>query len=147
VTGGAGSGATFTTLYTSLYKLWVHEIGTDEVDGLMTTPVESFFETGEIKMPDPSNKWTRVVMIEPDFVQRGVMTAQAKGRANARAPEVNGPVMPFAEIAATPDEQIVLFKEERRELRFRFGSNTLGGDYLMGYTLAHVGPGDGTVIT
>jgi len=37
-------------------------------------------------------------------------------------------------------------KTQRRELRFRFESNTLGGNYQMGLVLAHVQPGDGTTL-
>jgi len=40
----------------------------------------------------------------------------------------------------------VYFKTQRRELRFRFASNTIGGDYQMGLVLAHLQPADGTVI-
>ena len=35
-------------------------------------------------------------------------------------------------------------KTQRRQLRFRFTSNILGGYYEMGNPLAHVKPGDGT---
>jgi len=40
----------------------------------------------------------------------------------------------------------VFFKEQRRELRFRFESNCVGGNYQMGLVLAHLQPGDGTVL-
>ena len=85
-------------------------------------------------------------MMEPDFVQSGDMTVQAMGRANARAPEVNGELKTIHESPQTPQEQVVYFKEQRRELRFRFQSNTIGGDYQMGLVLAHLQPGDATVI-
>jgi hypothetical protein len=39
-----------------------------------------------------------------------------------------------------------MMKEQRRELRLIFESNTLGGDYQMGQVLLHVEPGDGTVL-
>jgi hypothetical protein len=45
-----------------------------------------------------------------------------------------------------PQQQVVYFKEQRRELRFKFGSNVIGGDYQMGIVLAHIQPADGTVI-
>jgi hypothetical protein len=88
----------------------------------------------------------QVLMLEPDFVQSGDMTVQVMGRANARAPEVNGIIMTFVETPETPQEQVVYFKEQRRELRFRFTSNCVGGDYQMGLVLAHLQPGDGTTI-
>jgi hypothetical protein len=77
-------------------------------------------------------------------VQSGDMTVQVKGRANARSPEVSGEIKVITETAQTPQEQVIFFKEQRRELRFRFESNTVGGNYEMGLILAHVQPGDGT---
>ena len=85
-------------------------------------------------------------MLEPDFVQSGDMTVSVRGRANARAPEVNGIPMTFVADPQTPQEQVVFQKSQRRELRFRFESNTLGGNYQMGLVLAHVQQGDGTTL-
>jgi len=148
VTGGAGSAATFNLTFDNPYKFWVHEVGTDEIDGLTLNPIQSFFETADLSLPVSSqvNKSLQALMIEPDFVQSGDMTVQVMGRANARAPEVNGIVMTFVEDPQTPQEQVVFLKTQRRELRFRFESNTLGGNYQMGLVLAHVQPGDGTVL-
>jgi len=92
------------------------------------------------------SKALQTLMIEPDFVQSGPLTVQITGRANARAQEVNGPVMTIVETPSTPQEQVIYFKEQRRELRFRFESNAIGGDYQMGLVLAHLQPGDGTVV-
>jgi len=79
-------------------------------------------------------------------VQSGPMTVQVKGRANARAPEVDGIIMTFEDAATVPQEQVVFLKTQRRELRFRFESNVLGGDYQMGLVLAHIQAGDGTTL-
>lgn len=130
------------------YRLWIHEVGTDEIDGLTINPVRSFFETADLSLPvmSQTNNALQVLMMEPDFVQSGPLTVQAMGRANARAPEVNGEVKTIVENPQTPQEQVIYFKEQRRELRFRFESNCVGGDYQMGLILAHVQPGDGTVI-
>ena len=148
VTGGAGSAATFNLTFDNPYKFWVHEVGTDEVDGLTLNPIQSFFETADLSLPvtTQTNRSLQALMIEPDFVQSGDMTVQVMGRANARAPEVNGIIMTFVEDPQTPQEQVVFLKTQRRELRFRFESNTLGGNYQMGLVLAHVQPGDGTVL-
>jgi hypothetical protein len=148
VTGGTGSAATFTITYSNPYKFWVHEVGTDEIDGLFVNPIPSYFETADISMPvmSQTSRALQVLMIEPDFVQSGDMTVEVRGRANARAPEVTGPVKTFVETPQTPQEQVVYFKEQRRELRFRFTSNCVGGDYQAGLILAHLQPGDGTTI-
>ena len=130
------------------YRFWVHEQGTDEVDGLNRNPIRSYFETADLSLPAQSqtSRALQVLMIEPDFVQAGPLTVQVVGRANARASEVYGEIKTIVEEPQTPQEQVVYFKEQRRELRFRFESNCIGGDYQMGLVLAHMQPGDGTTI-
>ena len=148
VTGGSGLGATFNIVFEQPYKFWVHEVGTDEIDGLTLNPIQSYFETADISLPVTSgvNKALQVLMLEPDFVQSGDMTVQVHGRANARSPEVETISYDIPETAQTPQEQVVFLKTQRRQMRFRFESNTLGGDYQMGLILAHVQPGDGTTL-
>ncbi len=127
------------------YKIWRHEVGSDEIDGAQINAIESYFETGDISnltAQTPSSAAIRVSIIEPDFVQSGEMSVQITGRINARAPEVSSEVRYFPAVATTPEEQQVFFKEQRRELRFRFGSNTVGGDYQMGEVIAHVESAD-----
>jgi hypothetical protein len=132
----------------NLYRLWIHEEGMDEIDGLSMQPIQSYFETADISLPviAQDNHALSVVYLEPDFVQVGDMTVQVMGRANARSPEVNGIPMTFVENPQTPQEQVVFLKTQRRELRFRFESNTLGGNYQMGLILAHLQEGDGTTL-
>lgn len=130
------------------YKFWVHEVGTDEIDGITINPIRSFFETADLSLPVTAqqNKALQVLMLEPDFLQSGPMTVQVHGRANARAPEVESESAVIPEVAATPQEQVVFLKTQRRQLRFRFESDCVGGDYQMGLVLAHLQPGDGTVL-
>lgn len=127
-------------------KIWRHEYGSNEIDGFNVNAVRSWFETGDISMliaDQPKNRAMRVEMIEPDFVQTGDMQVQIMGRINARAPEVDGPVHTFPAVATETYEQQVFFKEQRRELRFRFESNTVDGDYQMGQIIAHIEQADG----
>jgi hypothetical protein len=132
------------------FKLWVQEIGVDSIDGIDVQPVLSYFETADISLPvqQQVNKAIQVLMIEPDFVQSGDMTLEVHGRANARAPEVESTPLTFPDVEGilTPQQQVLYLKEQRRELRFRFTSNAIGGDYQMGLILAHIQPSDGTVI-
>lgn len=127
------------------YKMWAHETGTDEVYGATELAVNSYFETGEIALPlsQGMDKSLRVVVVEPDFVQTGAMTLQVRGRRNPRAPENDSPLYPIPENSAEKDAMILHVKEQRRLLRFKFGSNVVGGHYEMGHTLAHLGEGDG----
>ena len=127
------------------FKIWVHEQGLDEIDGQFTRPVRSFYETADqSQLTSGVDQVLRLARIEPDFVQSGPMTVQVVGRANARAPEVLGNTYSFPELASNVSDQTVTMRDQRRELRVRFESNTLGGDYQMGQIIGHFGPGDGT---
>jgi hypothetical protein len=129
------------------YKVWFHEQGVDEIDGQNLQPIASWFETADLSaVAKGQNRYVRISAIEPDFVQKGPMTVRVTGRANARAPEVRSAEFTFPEVADQPFEQIVMLKEQRRELRVRFESNAVGGDYQMGQILGHMDNGDGTVL-
>ena len=129
------------------YRVWVQEQLTDEYDGPNIRPIRSYFETADLsKLIQGQNEYLRITTIEPDFVQRGPMTVQVTGRANARAPEVYSTIFTFPESASTPHEQIVMLKEQRRELRVRFESNAVYGDYQMGQIIGHLSTGDRTVL-
>jgi len=132
---------------TSGYRVWIHEQGTDEIDGTTSAPVQSYFETADLSsLVQGNDARLRITTIEPDFIQSGPMSVQITGRANARAPEVLSQQWIFEETAAQPYEQIVMMKEMRRELRVRFESNAVGGDYQMGQIIGHVDNGDRTVL-
>jgi hypothetical protein len=123
------------------YKIWRHEFGVNEIDGTAINAIESFFETGDISMltaEKPNSVAIRCSIIEPDFVQSGDMSVQITGRINARAPEVNSEIRFFPAVANKPEEQQVFFKEQRREMRFKFTSDTIDGDYQMGEVIAHI---------
>ena len=134
------------------YKLWQMEFGLDELDGTQVSSIPSYFQTADISyVADPNqprNRSMRCLMVEPDFVQSGDMTCQITGRANARSPEVTSEekVFPDQENTVTPEQQVIFFKEQRREMRFIFKSNVVGGNYQMGQCIAHLDVGDGTVL-
>lgn len=132
----------------TLFTLWQHETGTDQINGADIQPIQSFFETAEITMltgEKPEDKSLRIARMEPDFVQEGPMTVQMTGRINPRAPDVVGPVHMFQDTPATSQDETVPMKEVRRLMRFKFESNVAGGDYQMGSPIAHVEPADGRV--
>lgn len=128
------------------YKTWIHEQGVDEVDGTTQAPILSYFETAD--MSAIVNKGIanslHIMAVEPDFLQSGPMSVQVTGRANARAPEIYSTEYSFPETASQPYEQIVVMREQRRELRLKFISNCVGGDYQMGQIVGHIDLGDGT---
>jgi hypothetical protein len=129
------------------YRVWIHEQGVDEIDGTHIAPVQSYFETADLSsLVQGNDARLRITIIEPDFIQSGPMSVQITGRANARAPEVYSQRFVFPESATVPHEQIVMLKEMRRELRVRFESNEVGGDYQMGQIVGHIDNGDRTVL-
>jgi len=137
--GAVGSG--------SDYRVWLQEYGVDELDGSVINPIQSYFESADLSsVVQGKNEYVRITRIEPDFVQVGPMTVQVTGRANARAPEVYSSIFEFPETATLPYEEIVMLKEQRRELRVRFESNAVNGDYQMGQIIGHVSVGDKTVL-
>ena len=129
------------------YQTWIHEQGTNEVFGSNAYPIQSYFETADLsRLVQGVDEALRITMIEPDFVQSGEMSVQVTGRANARAPEVNSRIFTFPQTADEPYQQIVMLKEQRRELRVRFESNQVNGDYQMGQIIGHFDSGDRTVL-
>ena len=125
------------------YKVWIHESGVDSISGQTALPVESYFETADISaVAKGNNSALRITQIEPDFIQSGDMTVQITGRANARAPEVYSTLFTFPDSATLSYQQIVMLKEQRRELRAKFTSNTIGGNYEMGQVIAHIDTAD-----
>ena len=131
------------------YVVWQHEYGVDEINGDQIRPVQSYFETSDMSLiasEQPQNMAIRVEMIEPDFVQAGDMTVQITGRANAKSADVTSDPQTIYANPQTKQQQLVYFREIRRELRFRFESNTLGGNYQMGQVIAHIEPATGTML-
>lgn len=130
------------------YKLWQHEFGNDEIDGTSETAVRAFFETNDLCLVSnpqrPVDKRLHIDAIEPDFIQTGDMEVKVVGNANARADTVESEAFTIVATPTSVTEQIVSFKETRRQLRLRFESNTVGGYFQMGKLLAHVAPADGT---
>jgi hypothetical protein len=136
----------FTDVSDPTYKIWRHEIGVNEIDGQNLNAIQSYFETADFSLltsAEPKSRALTITAIEPDFVQTGDMSVRVTGRINARSPDVISDPVSFPDVATSPDEQVVFFKEQRREMRFRFESNTVNGDYQMGQVLLHMIPADG----
>lgn len=127
------------------YRLWEHEIGTDEVDGDQTNAVQKYFETGYmsgLKNAQPDGRALRVAQLEPDLILTGNMSVSVQGQINARAPEQPGDAVPIPFSPTNSAEWLPAFKEQRRLLRLRFESNEVGGSFIMGKSMAHLEPTD-----
>lgn len=131
------------------YTIWQHETGTDAINGSSVQPIRSYFETGNISMltmEDPKNLSLRVERVEPDFVQTGDLALTVTGEANVKAQTIDSVTKIFPAGVQSADEQTVTFKDGvRRIMRFKFESNTAGGNYEMGECMGHLEPNDGRV--
>ena len=138
--------ASNTTNDTGQYDLWVHEKGTNEVYLNNVNAIKSSFETnilgsgyglvGAFQQPG-DNLWTRLERIEPDFVQNGAMDVVVTGKGYADDTDQESAPYPF-----DPTMLKIDMKEQRRELRLRFTSNTQNGDYFMGRVILSGETGD-----
>jgi hypothetical protein len=144
--GGSGFHVTVTTLmnYVSLFQ---HEIGTDAVAGGYATAINSYFETNnlgyvtggpsQVTPMSDNNKWLRIERVEPDFVMSGTMSLVVTGKPYAQGNDADSSPYTFDSTTTKID-----MKEQRRELRLRFISNQVGGNYQLGRILLDADIGD-----
>jgi hypothetical protein len=127
-------------------EVYQHEIGTDAINGQNITAVESYFETSDLgwvaggpSQPtmDGANKWLRLERIEPDFIQNGQMSVIVTGRPYAQIEDQNSDPYVF-----DPGTGKIDMKEQRRELRLKFISNVVGGNYQLGRVILNADIGD-----
>lgn len=128
------------------YTLWQHETGVDQILGNQVNAIDSFFETPALgaysglvgaSQQAGDNLWTRCERVEPDFVQEKEMYLVVTGK--GYADDVDQPSDP---VYFDPDTLKVDMREQRREMRMRFGSNINGGNYFMGKVLMSLDTGD-----
>jgi hypothetical protein len=127
-------------------QLWQHEIGVDAVDGQNVSAVESFFETNDLgwvsggpSQPamEGANRWLRVERVEPDFLINGEMELIVTGRPYAQSEDKESDPYVF-----NVNTNKIDMKEQRRELRLRFRSNTVNGNYQVGRVIISADIGD-----
>ena len=128
------------------YTLWQHENGSNRIFTNNVDAIQSSIETnvlanitggpGTQQVQGP-NKWVRLERIEPDFVQYGTMTVVVTGK--GYADDTDQPSDPYS---FEPTTLKIDMREQRREMRLRFESNTINGDYYMGRVLMSMDMGD-----
>lgn len=137
---------TDTTLTPTGYTLWQHETGLDKTIGGQSYPIRSYFKTTEISpILNGKDKALRVAITEPDLGQTGDMTCTLFARANAREQQVAADTSTIKGTVSGPDDEVMRTKVNARLLAFQFESNTPGGDYYLGNTIAHVEETDGRI--
>ena len=147
-TAASGSGTQVLTFSTppNLISMYQHEVGVNAVVGQNEFAIDSYFETSDLGWvaggpPELSmvgeNRWLRLERIEPDFIQSGDMTVVVTGRPFAQSEDVESDPYTFG-----PNIGKVDMREQRRELRLRFRSNVVGGNYQLGRLLLNATIGD-----
>ena len=128
------------------YTQWQHETGTNQIYLNNVDAIDSFFETPSLgsysalvgsTQQAGDNVWTRCERVEPDFVQSGEMYLVVTGK--GYADDID---QPSSQYTFNPDTLKIDMREQRREMRMRFGSNTQNGSYFMGKVLLSLDTGD-----
>lgn len=128
------------------YTLWQHETGVDEVYLKNQNAIQSYFETNNIGWvtggpgaddPTGPNRWIHLERVEPNFNQNEDMNLYITGPSYAQGPDdVSDPYV------FSPTTLKIDLREQRREMRLKFESNTVRGDYEMGQILLSADLGD-----
>jgi hypothetical protein len=144
---GGGSNFKITLTYVmSFVSLWQHEFGTDEIKGIQVNAIESYFETSDLGWVGggPSqpalvgdNFWLHLERVEPDFLQSGNMELYVTGRPYAQETDQTSDAYVFSPTTGKID-----MREQRRECRLKFVSNTVNGNYQLGRLLLSANIGD-----
>lgn len=128
------------------YPLWQHEFGTNAITFNQEFAITSSITTCDISwvggLPSQDNatgvnRRMHLRRIEPDFVQAGSMNMTILGRKFARGATENSGPFPF-----DPDTGKIDLRVEHREIRLKFESNVLDGNFEMGRLLITAEYGD-----
>jgi hypothetical protein len=148
ITGPAGAtakilAAPFAQNLTSVYR---HETGWDKIVGQNEQSIPASFTTCNFGLaignpfdqaPQTADVMTRLVRMEPDFGQIGDLTVTVSGKSYAQDDYTELKAMP-----CTPVTKILTPSVQERILRVEVASDTLGGFFQLGQTLASLEPGD-----
>lgn len=128
------------------YSAFVHEFGKNAIENNYENAIRSYFETSDFgyptggadsEKPVGQDYWTRLTRVEPDFIQTGDMTMTVLGEEFARGDTNESAPYTFNDQTGKID-----LREQRRQIRLRFESNELDGDFEMGRVVIHTEPGD-----
>jgi hypothetical protein len=131
---------------TGKYTMWQHETGTNRIYLNTVSAIDSYFETPTLgamtglvgsNQGAGDNLWTRCERVEPDFVQSQQMYLVVTGKGYADDTDQPSDPYYFDDTTLKVD-----MREQRREMRLRFGSNTQNGNYYAGRILLSLETGD-----
>lgn len=140
--GGTGSDLAVTVGTTETFvSLWEHEVGVDAIRGPRQLAIRSFFETNDLGWvsggpSEPAavgaNRWLDMERVEPDFILQGGMTMNVVSRPYAQSQDSVSQDYNFDASTNKID-----LREQGRQLRLKFTSNEVGGDYQVGRILVN----------
>jgi hypothetical protein len=146
-TTGVQSGTHTVTAYdTPRYIAYAHEVGYNKVEAGQEVAIQSYVETNDFgfptggadgEKPTGQDYFTRLIRVEPDFVQTGDMTLTVIGNEFAQDGAPRETSYTFGSTATKID-----MREQRRMIRLKFESNEVDGFYEMGRVILHTEPGD-----
>lgn len=126
--------------------LWIHESGVNQTSLTNVNAINSSFETNVLgtnaglvgaTQGVGDNLWTRLDRVEPDFIQNEHMDLIVTGKGFADDIDIASEPYPF-----DPTTLKIDMKEQRREMRLKFISNAVNGDYFMGRIVLNIESGD-----
>lgn len=133
---------------TSVYPMWQHELGRDEVRGNVTNAIKSSITSptlsivgggltlGGVNMPTDS-VFTQLVRFEPDFVATGDISINILTRDFPMASDTSTPYDIIYNETVQFDTQ-----KQNRYIRYQIESNSQGGSFVLGQSLIHYRQGD-----
>jgi hypothetical protein len=127
------------TSTTELYKLFLHERGRNAVDDDQESAIDSYITTADFGLPANQgvNRLTRLVRVEPDFLQEGSVDLSVIGYDYANSQPIEDGPFSFDATTEKIDSRI-----QKRHILLKFRSNELNGFYEMGKTILWTEPGD-----
>lgn len=135
----------------TVYPLWQHETGNDQVRGTesdaifksITSSTASIVGGGLTLFGSPAGSpqsvQTEMEFFEPDFLFNNEMTFETLGR---MYPQDQDAVLNTTTIIKQPTENFYDLTIQSRYLRWLISTNEQGGFYVMGSPLLHYRPGD-----
>ena len=125
----------------TLYPLWMHEFGTDQIYGANNLAIESHYETNMMTLfqENPNNnRLIRSRRIEPDFIMKGNMNISVNNRMFPRSQVITTGPYSFNNMTEKIDD----IDSQGRLVSYVFSSNEVGGDYQAGNTILDYDIGD-----
>jgi hypothetical protein len=146
VNNNSRSGQGSVSAVSEVHSVYIHEKGVNALTARGEQAIEAYIETSDFGLPtggaqqnniEGLNRWTRLIRVEPDFVMSGDMELRVIQREFAQQNDTVSEPFTFNSHTGKID-----MRKQGRQIRLKFTSNTLNGDFEMGRVILHTEPGD-----